>query len=131
MTIDPKRIAEWKAREEHGEAIDAEQAQCIYDRFLDARTDLRRAIRDALRSAREPVPALLTEREEMLAVLRSVEWVEHVCGDRYDKRCPACGGSLIDAQAANERRPAHAKWPERTGHVADCRLAALLRGTTP
>jgi hypothetical protein len=114
MPIDPKQAVEWKS---DAEEIVREQTD------LDAR-DANSADRNrafdlnapiAMDLAREAVPALLAEREEMLAVLREVEWSARA--DVIDEvpieeaqACPACLAI------------------QRTGHAPGCRLAALLRG---
>lgn len=66
------------------------------------------------------VPVLLAEREEMLAVLREVEW------GGGGMRCPSCGSTEVEAARAMEKygqRPVFGLH----GHAPDCRLAALLR----
>ncbi len=53
------------------------------------------------------------EREDLLALLREVEWVPGSGRDESYLCCPACGGVKED-----------------DGHAPDCRLAAFLRGAT-
>lgn len=86
MPIDPKKIDEWKrlAQFERSDGLD--------------RRELREMAGAAL--------ALLSEREEMLSLLRELEWsADH---DEYPDCCPIC----------------HCAEPKT--HAPDCRLAALL-----
>lgn len=78
---------------------------------------------------------LARQREEVLAVLREVEWLPVTVGgghgdpERTELRCPRCrrrppGGAKIRVGT---------EWhddPSECGHASDCRLAALL-GRTP
>jgi hypothetical protein len=106
--IDPKKIEEWRAAAE-----DAPPEPYRSDYILDERpggTEIEALRRDEradrfYASAREAIPALLAEREEMLALLREIE--ERGAGDGEETGiCPAC---------------------QRRGHTpSDCRLAAFL-----
>lgn len=71
--------------------------------------------------------ALLSEREEILALLREVEWVPDSEG--FARWCPSCAGQEPTAKSpAREesfdphRRPQRL---HRIGHADHCRLAAL------
>ena len=55
---------------------------------------------------REGVPTLLAEREDMIALLRYVEWAGFVDGN---SACPVCSNAPVE------------------GHASDCGLAAFLR----
>lgn len=118
-TIDPKKIEEWKRRSEryqvnaHGPRSDPEEERqrrahpaYLGPDYLYQHVD---AWKDA--AADEAVPSLLAEREEMLAVLREVEW-KGVGGDSevgFWPACPCCGRG------------------RDVGHAAGCRLAASIR----
>lgn len=83
--IDPKRIAEWRALAAEMDPLE------LY----------------------EAVTSLLAEREEMLSLLREVEWANE--GDH----CPACGWANPETREPSD--PPHIKF----GHAPDCRLAFL------
>ena len=58
---------------------------------------------------RKALKAALADREELIGLLRQVEWMEHRVGYR---RCPICGGFWKDGGI---------------GHRPDCRLVTALR----
>lgn len=101
-TIDPKKIEGWKvlASFDGGEGLESR--------------DVREIVRVAL-------PALLAEREEMLAVLREVEWAgrawevdpEYAC-------CPVCGGFRQECLPSGRDG-------SFIGHAPDCRLDAEIQ----
>lgn len=95
MAIDPKKIEEWKA-------------ECAYTRDTDGVTWEHKARGPAV-IAHEAVPALLAEREEVLALLREVEW-----------------SATIDQNAGGEHACPECFCGEPEGHAPDCRLAAFL-----
>lgn len=95
MPIDPKKIAEWRAL-----ADAATHGTPAWD-------DLAPVDADFLRTARVAVPALLAEREEMLALLRAMQWA---VPQGMARVCPSCRGVFGEG-----------------GHTPDCRLAAFLR----
>jgi hypothetical protein len=89
MPLDPKQIEEWQATIAAGNVI--------------------------YPSAHGALSALLSERAELLALLREVEWKSGAY--REDSRCPACFGlEPLDSSSSAEE-----------GHAPDCRLAAFLR----
>ena len=95
MPIDAKRIAEWK-----GLAF-----------APIARGDSVLIHRSCYEVVAEAVPSLLAEREELIALLREIEWKGKPSSDAYiDPVCPACG--CFDYK----------------GHAPGCRLAAFLKG---
>lgn len=102
MAIDPKKIAEWRER---------------YLRVAGSTLESRHAA--ALIA--EALPALLAEREEMLAVLRKVEW-SATRGTYEQEACPVCGAGRYDPP-----EPGPLRDDNRVGHAPDCRLAALLK----
>ena len=69
------------------------------------------------------VRALLAEREEMLAVLREVEYADNSDGE-YAERCPLCGESLESYRPTPDSLVQY-----HVRHAPDCRLAALIGGT--
>lgn len=81
---------------------------------------------DLSEASADVVPALLSEREEMLALLREVEW-----GRAPFTLCPVCEAMREDAFDRWEaliRRDGLSPDPKvRRGHTPACRLAAFLR----
>src|SRR6266498_672669 len=66
-------------------------------------------------AAREAVPALLAEREELLALLQEIEWSGTEDGQEV---CPACRGH-------REPPPGDlSAYGARHGHAPDCRIDA-------
>ncbi len=116
MPIDPNEIEEWKAL---AAALDLDR-----DRVAPALLSGRNPDADPKAIARRAgllllaVPALLSEREEMLRVLRKVEW-RSPGGDGVGF-CPAC----------DRARPARDAFGVLVGgHAPDCRIDALLPKT--
>ncbi len=72
---------------------------------------------EAVEAARA-LPALLTEREELLALLREVEW------SAWLNSCPSCGGLKIMPEDAPPGL--REKYATQVGHQPRCRLAAFL-----
>lgn len=95
MAIPDEKIAEWKRVVHDAEAYETDEDD----------VPMTREERSLYRSASEAIPALLAEREEMLALLR-----EAMAADR----CFACGLSLIQH--------------EDDEHATGCRLVALFKG---
>ena len=104
MPIDPKKIEEYRTIESDTEGD----------------TSLR------LHLYQQAVPALLAEREELIALLRKVEWADNSDGE-YDQACPCCARRL----ANNGCKCEHCVAAFGMGsHAADCELAAFLKGAT-
>lgn len=97
--IDPKKIEEWTERMAFYSSVERYGGKQARD---EGQADV----------AREALPALLAEREEMLAVLREVEWN----GDSAVFECPICRGEWDDLHHFGQQ------------HAPNCRLAALLNG---
>lgn len=101
---------------------EAEQAERAIAESLAADPPLTLAQwRDAWIGLRRINGRLLAEREEMLFLLREVEWADN-SGDEYDARCPCCCGASPAPRKYGDRAPGE-------GHAADCRLDAFLRGS--
>jgi hypothetical protein len=112
--IDKAKIEEWKARVAMVEAAraSAETSDALaaaFERFGEGTL--------------EAVPALLSERESLLSLLREVEW-KGATGTSYDPDtgCPVCAGSEPTADMPIGSYP-------DVGHAPDCRLSVALRGT--
>jgi hypothetical protein len=103
MAIDPKKIEGWKML-----------AGRVSRSFFH---DIEQNDPDDLAEA---VSTLLVEREEMLALLREIQWADNSDGE-YTPECPCCGGT-------NPDRPVRYSPTGRrgTGHMSDCLLAAFL-----
>jgi hypothetical protein len=127
--IDKAKIEEWKAHTaalEHGErAIDQRMqhdGECDHGMWWRDCPNEPCAEKDWQRGdvlAVEAVPALLSEREGLIALLKEIEW--------KGVHCPSCGGLNPDAP---RRNGISAEGMEHLlGHKPDCRLSAALRGT--
>jgi len=98
MRIDPKKIEEWEALvaiTREADKVGAREAgnESFFTMVLEA------------------LPILLSERKEMLDLLREIQWRGRDGGPLTDERCcPVC----------DEERGCG-------GHQADCRLAAFLK----
>ncbi len=104
MPIDPKKIEEYRTIESDTEGD----------------TSLR------LHLYQQAVPALLAEREELIALLREVEWADNSDGIRM---CVVCAG--INPEDYEKARRLWCYYlPGRRGHTANCELGAFLKGTT-
>jgi hypothetical protein len=99
VPIDPKEIEEWKAQAARGEMFDGMQGDAI-------------------------IPALLREHDDLIALLRKIEW----CGDpSLGAWCPSCRG--INPAAFTPGVKGILRFvPTTVGHTPDCRLAAFLKG---
>jgi hypothetical protein len=117
--IAPKTIAIWKAMVDQVVQLGdlADRAADVLPPDEAQRT--RELLSDVLVTlATQAVPQLLAEREEMLEMLREVEWSKPVGVDGCIDACPACLGQK---PWRNERGDTGG------GHAPDCRLAAFLR----
>ena len=93
-TIDPKRLSEWTSAvtvHSTGNGLGTEALEHF---------------------GPVAIPALLAEREEMLALLRSLE-----CG--AENTCPSCRATVSRGGHENDTLGEH---------MPDCLLAAMLRG---
>jgi hypothetical protein len=96
--IDPKKIEEWKKLAKEAADFVLTVAQGRWGAYLCT------AEAEALRAmVREGVPALLAERDELIALLREVDRAT-----RAAVPCPICRAPDV-------------------AHALDCRLAAFLR----
>lgn len=112
MPIDPKKIEEWKELLRVGGlpyGSTSGKGGYVVPGDIWNETEF-------IPAACEALPLLLSEREEMLALLREIEWggitipVPDATGVEYEcPMCPICGRAPIQ------------------GHTLDCRLAALLK----
>jgi hypothetical protein len=106
--IDPKKIAEWRE-------LLAIAQRPVEDDFLKA---LERGRQIGVLAC-EAVPALLSERDELIALLREVEWAA-VAG----YRCPICHGRRPGTLSHYDLQDPGLDRSE--GHAPDCRLGAFL-----
>jgi hypothetical protein len=118
MPISASRIAEWKAQAHdlvrESVALDARDASTgDRNRSFDLNAPV------AYDLAEKAVPSLLRERDNLIALLREIEWVD--VGPVT--ACPVCGG-----QEPSPEHPAGSPsiWTVTVGHRADCLLAAHL-----
>jgi hypothetical protein len=100
--IDPKKIAEWKRIEEDSEG-DNSLRLFLYGQAL---------------------PALLFERDELIALLREIQWAA-VAG----YRCPICRGRRPGTLSHYDLQDPGLDHSE--GHAPDCRLARALADSPP
>lgn len=111
MPIGPKKMAEWKADTE----VTVRAVEAILDEgFPSGETAASVAASVAVAARKlstDVVPALLADREELLGMLRQVEWTTAPGTDV--SFCPSCRARAMPGEAR---------------HAPDCRLAALLRG---
>lgn len=126
MPIDPKKIEEWRAtylRVVGTMAESPDVARIVAEAFpalLAEREEILSALAPLVRDIGDPIPEMVRRavewglardgaREEMLALLRKIQWQGDISeGAGNDALCPACLGT-----------------PQR-GHGPDCRLAAFL-----
>lgn len=113
--IDQKKITEWKSAWEeiavwsgHAQQGDAGAGRAASARLAGL--------------ASEAFPALLAERDELLALLREIQWADN-SGDEYTAECPCCGGTSPVSAANHDYDPND----RDISHRPDCRLAAFLR----
>lgn len=175
MAIDPKKIAEWEALAEAATpgpwtVVGPELGEPAYVSAVDprfpedgtivvfggetTRGDGEDMDRDFILASREALPALLSERgelltqveqlvgdvrtvsedytdvrrerESLLSLLREVEWVRRENVEHGVRECPRCWRIHPDDVAL----AVEDGWlyPEKiAGHASDCRLAAFLR----
>lgn len=109
MAVDPGTIAQWRA--------DAELVQRV-----GTTRRFEPGVFDGMDRLAAAGVALLAEREEMLALLREIQWADN-SGGEYTPECPCCAGT-------NPDRPVRYSSTGRrgTGHMSDCRLAAFIGG---
>lgn len=124
MPIDPKRIEDLKAAAGEAPADfewDDEDSDGNWRYYSSPKAERFYDL------ARESVPALLTEREEMIALLRDIEWSgeEYLDYDLSHSACPTCRGIDPSEIEDDYDRGKASDANLRIGHAPDCRLAAV------
>jgi len=112
MPIDPKRIEEWK-----GLAEELEKRPTSLPNL----PSISQVAEHEL--AAHAAPLLLTERGELIALLREIEWGPWDRGDEYDGCCPKCRGRRPGSNMATDGRTGE----KEIDHAPDCHLVAFLR----
>jgi hypothetical protein len=71
-----------------------------------------------------PIAELLSERDELIALLREIEWADFKWEvDEEYRRCPFCGGFKQECSPMDKE--------DIVGHAPGCRLARALADSPP